>query len=365
MPAETITVQVTEAIETIIPQVVEAPPGAQGTTGPQGPQGETGPQGPQGTTGPQGPAGTTSWDGIADKPATFPPASHTHTLESLGAAAAQENKSASFTAVSGYTYVVKGSAAADGSLVITDPAAPVNGMLYRVMITSGYVNLGGQNYYMSAVGKVRRYENGAWSTLAAFFSDAIDLAPSVKSATRANFGATTIGDALFTASTIGDAATALGRVSLQKRTSDSAARNSGNTGITFTADDQIGTITLDANTTYSGELFLQYTVGAGGIRAKLVLPSLIGPTSTSSGRYGTHVYYGSSFATPIVGDSTNNNLLFLADSTAATNGIYVGRFIFRTGATGGSAIFQWAQNASNSADSKLLASSYLEITKKF
>jgi hypothetical protein len=69
-------------------------PGPQGNPGPQGPQGPTGAdstvpgppgptgaQGPQGPTGPQGVPGTSGssdWSGITNKPATFPPAPHSH-----------------------------------------------------------------------------------------------------------------------------------------------------------------------------------------------------------------------------------------------------------------------------------------------
>jgi hypothetical protein len=51
-------------------------PGATGSQGPQGATGATGAQGPQGVQGPTGatgPAGTTDWNGITNKPATFPP----------------------------------------------------------------------------------------------------------------------------------------------------------------------------------------------------------------------------------------------------------------------------------------------------
>ena len=43
----------------------------------------TGPQGPRGATGSRGPAGTTSWSGITDKPSTFPPEKHTHTVSEI------------------------------------------------------------------------------------------------------------------------------------------------------------------------------------------------------------------------------------------------------------------------------------------
>lgn len=76
-------------------------PGPAGKPGEQGPKGDkgdpfeyedftseqlkalTGPQGPKGAKGARGPAGTTSWSGITDKPSTFPPEKHTHTVSDI------------------------------------------------------------------------------------------------------------------------------------------------------------------------------------------------------------------------------------------------------------------------------------------
>ena len=79
-------------------------PGKDGETGPAGKPGDRGPKGdkgdpfkyedftpeqlkaltgPQGPRGARGPAGTTSWSGITDKPSTFPPAKHTHTVSDI------------------------------------------------------------------------------------------------------------------------------------------------------------------------------------------------------------------------------------------------------------------------------------------
>lgn len=63
--------------------------GERGLQGPQGIQGPKGETGAQGATGPQGPAGadgapgTTLWSGIADKPTSFPPSSHTHDASNI------------------------------------------------------------------------------------------------------------------------------------------------------------------------------------------------------------------------------------------------------------------------------------------
>jgi len=47
------------------------------------PTGAAGPTGATGATGATGPAGTTSWNGITDKPSTFPPSAHTHTVSAI------------------------------------------------------------------------------------------------------------------------------------------------------------------------------------------------------------------------------------------------------------------------------------------
>lgn len=68
------------------PQGQPGPKGDTGARGPQGqpgPKGDAGPKGDTGPQGPQGPAGTSgaaTWDGIADKPATFPPEPHKHNM---------------------------------------------------------------------------------------------------------------------------------------------------------------------------------------------------------------------------------------------------------------------------------------------
>jgi hypothetical protein len=54
----------------------QGPIGPTGIQGPKGDTGDTGPQGPKGdmgAVGPQGPAGTTDWNGLSNKPSTFPP----------------------------------------------------------------------------------------------------------------------------------------------------------------------------------------------------------------------------------------------------------------------------------------------------
>lgn len=61
----------------------QGPQGQPGPKGDAGPKGDTGPQGPQGPQGPAGTSGAATWDGIADKPATFPPEPHKHNMRDI------------------------------------------------------------------------------------------------------------------------------------------------------------------------------------------------------------------------------------------------------------------------------------------
>ncbi|QJD50107.1 minor tail protein [Mycobacterium phage Danforth] len=67
--------------------------GEEGPQGIQGDKGDQGPQGDRGEQGIQGPPGTTTWAGITDKPATFPPSTHTHPISQVtGLQAALDTK---------------------------------------------------------------------------------------------------------------------------------------------------------------------------------------------------------------------------------------------------------------------------------
>jgi hypothetical protein len=62
---------------------VPGPSGADGADGADGAVGPPGAAGAAGPPGPQGAPGTTSWTGITDKPATFPPSTHTHPISDI------------------------------------------------------------------------------------------------------------------------------------------------------------------------------------------------------------------------------------------------------------------------------------------
>jgi hypothetical protein len=176
------------------------------------------------------------------------------------------------------------------------------------------------------------------------------------SAHRIALGAGTTGATLFGAATAAEARTTLG-ITRKKRTA--TANKSSDT--TFAADLQITAIPVVANTSYRARLVLFATLGAGGLKAKLSLPSIIAPASTASGRVGTRVFWGQSFATPITSDSASNSISLIATNDTASTNQYVGDFEFRVGATGGNAVFEWAQNSSNATNSSLLEGSYLEL----
>lgn len=164
------------------------------------------------------------------------------------------------------------------------------------------------------------------------------------------------GRSLFTTATPSAAKTVLG-VTRRSRTTNASKTSD----TTYAADTEITSIAVSANTNYRGRLVLFATLGAGGLKARLTLPSVVADTVTSAQRFGMRMFWGQSFATPITGDSTANAITFMATNDTATNNQYVGVFEFMVGNSGGNAVFEWAQNSSNGTASTLLAGSYLEL----
>jgi len=76
----------------------------------------------------KGPPGTTTWDGITDKPATFPPATHTHTWEAIDGKPAVI--AAGATPGEARSVIGAFAAALAPELVATLPATPTPGKLY-------------------------------------------------------------------------------------------------------------------------------------------------------------------------------------------------------------------------------------------
>lgn len=59
------------------------PTGPEGPVGKIGPVGPAGPKGPAGPTGPKGDSGASAWADITNKPSTFPPENHKHTVSDI------------------------------------------------------------------------------------------------------------------------------------------------------------------------------------------------------------------------------------------------------------------------------------------
>lgn len=101
--------------------------GERGLQGPQGIQGPKGETGAQGATGPQGPAGadgapgTTQWDGIENKPTSFPPSSHIHDASNItsGTLPVSRGGTGQTTMLSGYFLRGNGT----GAVTMSTPTA--------------------------------------------------------------------------------------------------------------------------------------------------------------------------------------------------------------------------------------------------
>jgi len=115
-----------------------------------------------------------------------------------------------------------------------------------------------------------------------------------------------------------------------KRTSDSAARNSGNTGTNYADDDVLTNITLAANTLYKVEFCLIFNNGIGYAKAQLTHPALTGVSG---------VFY---------------------NVNAAAAGTGMGFVILPIGNAGGTLKLQWAQQTSDASNTILAAGSYLK-----
>ena len=177
----------------------------------------------------------------------------------IGAAMASESKTASFTAVKGGRYHVTGSATADGSVAVTDPTSPAPAAhdVYKVVIVSGYVRMGGADYYKSRYEITRHYTGSAWETLAPYISDALQFSAAAQSGTRANLcGA--VGASIAAAGTVAEAWTAF--ATFGTLTADTPAvitQTWNNAAVTFTGFKQNITDTASS----SSSLLMDLQVG--------------------------------------------------------------------------------------------------------
>jgi hypothetical protein len=149
-----------------------------------------------------------------------------------------------------------------------------------------------------------------------------------------------------------------------RRTADSGARNSGNTGTTLTADDTL-LFAVAANEVWWFDLILlisaanatmdfkcDWTVPSGATMqwGATGTPnnnmSGFGPATVSS----TAIGIDGSAGTPLVG------------TLNGTSGAMFGGFVTNS-TTPGTATFRWAQNTSDAGDLKLLTNSFLRLTR--
>lgn len=257
-------------------------------------------------------------------------------------------KNANFTAHTGFSYVVKGSVAADGSVVVTDPADAAEGWFYKVTIASGYVRIGGTDYYQSRSEIIREYNGSAWVTPAPFFTDALNFSTAAKAGTLTNLGAGATGISLLQASTAAAAAALLGLKSV------SPSGDFAKTGSASYSDITGWSFDVAANTTYAVLVNAIAAFGSGGFDLSISLPSLAQVSGATNG-WGFSMPPSGSIA-GVYGASTTSLRIFYVNPVSFS-GQLASVFLFRTGSTPGTAQFRLAQQTSNAAATTIYANS--------
>lgn len=154
------------------------------------------------------------------------------------------------------------------------------------------------------------------------------------------------------------------------RSSDTAARNSGNTGNTLTNDDATGgtlKFTLGGNSTekFFVEAFLIFNAANTTMDAKVAwsVPSGAtgwhGPLNGASNQGGWNSV-GAGTTSALV--STNLTASYSYGSFGGNFGVVEG-LIIGAGGTAGAVTLQWAQNTSDAGDLVLKAGSFLRISR--
>lgn len=165
------------------------------------------------------------------------------------------------------------------------------------------------------------------------------------------------------------AAAGSGPISVVARTSDTAARNSGNTGSTLTADDTLlFGISGVSGDMYHVEIFLIFQTANAAMDAKAAFTLPAG--ATYQGGYGfvagSAGFPGSpasaatySVTAPLTGTGTP---WVWASGTTVT--VFArGEAYITSGGTSGNVVLNWAQNTSDAADLVLKKGAHLRITK--
>ena len=150
------------------------------------------------------------------------------------------------------------------------------------------------------------------------------------------------------------------------RFSDSAARNSGNTGTTLTADDTLLFAgSGDSQSVYMVETFLIISAANATMDFKYAwtIPAGVtgyhGPVSSVSNVGG---WVSANTGTAVAALTTNFAASYGFGTMIGVSGAYNMALVFM-GSTSGNITLTWAQNTSDAGDLKLLTGSFLRITK--
>lgn len=149
-----------------------------------------------------------------------------------------------------------------------------------------------------------------------------------------------------------------------KYTTQARSRSSANTGATYTDDPDLA-IAVEANAVYEVSLRANLTIGAGSFKQQFTWPS----GSAEAGDFD--------YANGTVSYTTTSNgwqkLVAAASSpgmsiTGVAGGAHGGtpwrvEFTLFTGATAGNLVWQWAQDASNAANTTVEKGARLRVTR--
>jgi hypothetical protein len=144
-----------------------------------------------------------------------------------------------------------------------------------------------------------------------------------------------------------------GRVQTKALSSDSAARNTGNTGTTFTVDSVIAGFEVSAGKSYLIVVSLHTNSAAAvGAKAQLTIPS-----SAYAGTIVAGLFLRAGSA---AGGSQTSSVVSLGGVTSS-NVYWTGTIPIKIGSSGGTVDLQWALNAAAVGDVKMLAGSYVSL----
>lgn len=167
------------------------------------------------------------------------------------------------------------------------------------------------------------------------------------------------GDDLFTAASVKSANETLLRTTKIKTTQTDRTLST-----TYTTDNDF-TIPVTAGKTYRVEFAIYTTAtAASGFKGRFSIPSVPANITTTAFGIGIATQPGSaviSLPLTTAGIIGEGNLL---RTSATTNGTYHGFFEVTIGTTGGNLLFQWAQFASNSDNSSVLANSSVTVIER-